>query len=67
MMSDVPNAPKSMDMLHQVRKALGDIAVAQQQQDVMKVYYLAWALRDMVSRGNRSWFQYRIMVDEEFN
>lgn len=66
-MGGVPNAPDSMDMLHQVRKALGDIAVAQQAGDVMKVYYLAWALRDMVSRGNRSWSQYRVMVDEEFN
>jgi hypothetical protein len=61
------NAPASMDMLHQVRKALGDISVAQQQEDVMKVYYLAWALRDMVSRGNRSWSTYRFMVNEEFD
>lgn len=66
-MGGVPNAPDSMNMMRQVRKALGDITVAQQQGDVMKVYYLAWCLRDMVSRGDRSWSAYRVMVDEEFN
>jgi hypothetical protein len=58
------NAPVEMNMLRQVRRALGDIDCARG--DPMKVYYLAHCLRDMVARGDRSWSEYRPMVAEEF-
>ena len=65
-MGAVPNADASMNMMKQVRKALGDIEIASQQGDVMKVYYITHCLREMVATGRHSWSTYRVMIAEEF-
>lgn len=65
-MGAAPHADASMNMMKQVRKALGDIDVASQQGDVMKVYYITHCLRQMVATGKHSWSTYREMIKEEF-
>lgn len=73
-MAGVRNSPnvnqaasrRSTLLLRQVRRALGDVLEAQKTGDVMKVYYITHCIQDMVNRGNRSWSEYRPMIDEEF-
>ena len=54
-----------MNMLKQVRKALGDIDIAQRDGDLKKVSFIAAYLSDMVARG-KPWSDYRPMIEEEF-
>jgi hypothetical protein len=65
-MGGIGNSPE-VNLLKQVRHALGDVREAQKTGDVMRIYYITWCMQDMVNRGNRSWSQYRPMIDEEFD
>ena len=64
-MAGISNSP-DVNVMKQVRRALGDIQIAQQAGNLWKVNYIAFCLRDMVARGNRSWSEYRPMIQEEF-
>ena len=61
------NNQPDMNQMKQVRKALGDIDIAQRAGDIYKVNYIAYCLRDMVAKGNQPWSNYRPMIAEEFD